>query len=64
MNIVYLLLIVSFVLVVVITLLFLWTVNSGQYDDLDSPSFQVLKDDDGVKSDGENDHDVDPSTDN
>lgn len=44
MNIIYLLLIVSLCLVVAIITLFLWTVKSGQYDDLDKPSYQILMD--------------------
>ncbi len=48
MNIVFLLLIVSFSLVMIIALIFLWTVNSGQYDDLDSPSFDLIQDNDRI----------------
>lgn len=51
MNIVFLLLLVSFFLVCLITLLFVWTVKSGQYDDMDMPSFEVLQDDDKINDD-------------
>ena len=53
MNIIYMLLIISFFLVGVITALFMWTVGSGQYDDLDAPSLDILNDDDGVHVDDE-----------
>ena len=51
MNIIILLLLISLSLVMVIMLLFFWTVKSGQYDDMESPSFQLLQDDDAVNDD-------------
>ena len=51
MNIVILLLIVSLSLVMLIACLFYWTVNSGQYDDLDSPSFDLIHDNDRINDD-------------
>ncbi len=49
MNIIYLLLFVSLGLVCVIVALFIWTVKSGQYDDLDKPSFRILSDEDKIE---------------
>ena len=46
MNIIYLLLIVSLCVVSVIVALFLWTIKSGQYEDLDKAARQILEDDD------------------
>ena len=42
MNIIYLLIIISLVLIVVIFCFFLWAVRSGQFDDLEKPSHQIL----------------------
>lgn len=46
MNILLLLIPVSLLLLLVGGGLFWWTVNSGQYDDLDSPARRILFDDD------------------
>lgn len=47
MNIVYLLIPLGLVLVGVGLWAFFWAVGSGQFDDLDSPGWSVLSDDDG-----------------
>ncbi len=46
MNIVYILIPVSLVLVGLAIWAFFWAVGSGQYDDLDTPALRVLSDDD------------------
>lgn len=45
------------VLVAVMAVIYLWSVKSGQMDDLEGPAYRVLMDDDGIKqpvSDKEN----------
>ena len=46
MNIIYLLIIISIVLVVIIAAVLFWAVHSGQYDDLEKESHQILMDKD------------------
>lgn len=46
MESIYLLIPVSVILVFLIALAFLWSVRSGQFDDLEGPGFRVLMDDD------------------
>ena len=46
MNIVYVLIPVSIILVGVAVWAFFWAVGSGQYDDLDTPALRMLSDDD------------------
>jgi len=45
-EIIWLLIPLSIVLVGVIAWAFLWAVNSGQFDDLDAPGTSILMDDD------------------
>jgi cbb3-type cytochrome oxidase maturation protein len=47
MDILFLLIPISVVLVFVIAVMFWWFVRSGQFDDLEGPGFRVLMDDDG-----------------
>ena len=47
MEILYLLIPLSVVLVFAIAIAFWWSVRSGQFDDLEGPGFKVLMDDDG-----------------
>lgn len=55
MEIMYLLIPVSVVLVFLIALVFWWSVRSGQFDDMEGPGYRILMDDDqpreGVKKD-------------
>ena len=53
MDILYLLIPISLILVTVIVALVIWAVNSGQFNDLDSPAHRILLDDDGIKPDSE-----------
>ena len=46
MEIMYLLIPVSIVLVFLIGVLFWWSLRSGQYDDLEGPGYRVLMDND------------------
>lgn len=46
MEIIYLLIPVSLVLVGAIVWVFLWAVRSGQFDDMEGPAHQILMDDD------------------
>lgn len=46
MEILYLLIPLSVVLVFLIGALFWWSVKSGQFDDLEGPGYRVLMDDD------------------
>lgn len=46
MEILYLLIPVSVILVFAIAVAFWWSVKSGQFDDLEGPGFRILMDDD------------------
>jgi cbb3-type cytochrome oxidase maturation protein len=46
MEIIYLLIPLSLVLVGLIAWLFVWAIQSGQFDDLEGPAHQILMDDD------------------
>ncbi len=46
MDILYLLIPISLVLVAVIALALLWAVKSGQFDDMEGPAHRILMDDD------------------
>ncbi|HKO88656.1 MAG TPA: cbb3-type cytochrome oxidase assembly protein CcoS [Burkholderiales bacterium] len=49
MDILYLLIPLSLVLVFLIGVVFWFALRSGQFDDLEGPAFKVLMDDDGKK---------------
>jgi cbb3-type cytochrome oxidase maturation protein len=51
MEIIYLLIPVSLILVGVIIWVFLWAVRSGQFDDMEGPAHRILMDDDAPKLD-------------
>lgn len=48
MEIIYVLIPLSIVLLVVAIVLFIWAVNSGQFDDMDTPAWRILVDDERV----------------
>ncbi|MCC6379942.1 MAG: cbb3-type cytochrome oxidase assembly protein CcoS [Burkholderiales bacterium] len=48
MDILFLLIPMSLVLVALIGVAFAWSVKSGQYDDLEGPAHRILADDDGA----------------
>jgi len=49
MEIIYLLIPLSVILVGVIIWIFLWAIRSGQFDDLEGPAYRILMDDDSPK---------------
>jgi len=46
MEILFVLIPLAIVLMIVAIVFFLWTVKSGQYDDLEGPAHRILMDDD------------------
>lgn len=46
MEILYFLIPLAVVLMAIAIVFFLWTVKSGQYDDLEGPAYRILMDDD------------------
>jgi cbb3-type cytochrome oxidase maturation protein len=50
MEVLFLLIPMSLVLVALIGAAFTWSVRSGQYDDLEGPAHRILADDDGAPS--------------
>lgn len=52
MDILYLLVPLSVVLVFLVALVFWWSLKSGQFEDLDGPGYRVLLDDDRVQEQG------------
>ena len=44
MNILYVMIPISLVLSIGFLLAFIWTVNSGQYDDTETPAYRILDD--------------------
>lgn len=55
----YLLIPLSVLLVLVIGVLFWWSLRSGQFDDLEGPAFRVVQDDDRPPPAGEQPADED-----
>jgi cbb3-type cytochrome oxidase maturation protein len=53
MEILYLLIPLSVVLVFIIGVVFWWSIRSGQFDDLEGPAYRMLMDDDGPRKDDE-----------
>jgi len=51
MDILYLLIPLSLVLVFVIAWFFWWSLRNNQYDDLDGPGYRILMDDDDTSPD-------------
>ena len=48
MNIIFILIPLGLVLLIVAVAAFFWAVRSGQYDDLESPAWRILLDDDSA----------------
>lgn len=46
MEVLYLLIPIAILLVLIIVVVFLWAIRSGQFDDLEGPAHQILMDDD------------------
>lgn len=53
MDILYLLIPLSLVLVFVIAWFFWWSLRNNQYDDLDGPGHRILMDDDSTAREGQ-----------
>ena len=49
MDILYLLIPVSIIFVVIIASVFVWSVKSGQYDDMEGPAHKILMDNDSIQ---------------
>lgn len=62
MEILYVLIPVSMILIVVAIGIFNWAVKSGQYDDLEGPAHSILYDDDEEMIPGPDDKPKDTST--
>lgn len=63
MNIILILVPLSLVLVALAVWAFFWAVGSGQFDDLDSPAYRILLDDDDKPRRNDTDTDDDPGRD-
>ena len=50
MDIIYLLIPISLVMIGLIISVFLWAIKSGQFDDLEGPAHEILMDNDEVTS--------------
>jgi cbb3-type cytochrome oxidase maturation protein len=55
MEIIYLLIPLSIVLVGAIIWVFIWAIRSGQFDDLEGPAHRILMDDDGPHAEPDED---------
>ncbi|NCS66065.1 MAG: cbb3-type cytochrome oxidase assembly protein CcoS [Hydrogenophilales bacterium CG03_land_8_20_14_0_80_62_28] len=53
MDILYLLIPISLVLVAFIALILLWAVRNGQFEDMEGPAYRILMDDDSPVSNPE-----------
>lgn len=49
MNVLFLLIPVSLILLVIAVAVFFWAVRSGQFDDLQTPAYRILMDTDEVR---------------
>ena len=49
MDILYLLIPVSIIFVIIIAGVFVWSVKSGQYDDMEGPAHKILMDNDAIQ---------------
>ena len=58
MEIMYLLIPLSVILVFVIGVVFWWSLRSGQFDDMEGPGYRILMDDDTAKGDAKEDVDA------
>lgn len=56
MEIIYLLIPLSIILVGLIIAGFFWAVNSGQFDDLEGPAYRILQDEDELDQQRESDN--------
>ena len=61
MEILYLLIPLAMIILLVIVGFFLWSVKSGQMDDLEGPAYRILMDDDPIKEQPKSDNKKDSS---
>jgi cbb3-type cytochrome oxidase maturation protein len=54
-DILYLLIPISIIFVVIIAWVFIWSVKSGQYDDMEGPAHRILMDNDTIQAADEDD---------
>ena len=57
MEIIYLLIPLSLLLIGLIVWIFIWAIRSGQFDDLEGPAYRILMDDDDTPDDSNKDND-------
>jgi len=50
MNIIYFLIPITVIIAELLILLFMWTIKSNQFDDLEGPAYKILMDDDKLTS--------------
>jgi len=55
MNIIFLLIPLSLLLLIAAVWAFFWAIRNGQFDDLDSPAWRILLDDDSRPPDADKD---------
>jgi len=58
MDILYLLIPISLIFVAIVAWVFIWSVKSGQYEDMEGPAHRILMDDDGIQSTKNDDEQV------
>ena len=49
MDVLYLLIPISLIFVAIIAWVFIWSVKSGQYDDMEGPAHEILMDNDSIQ---------------
>ncbi len=49
MESIYVLIPIAIVFIIVAVIIFIWAINNGQFDDLESPAYRILFDDDSVE---------------
>ena len=64
MEILFLLIPLSLVLVFMIGVVFWWSLRSGQYEDLEGPAYRILRDDDSAGPLAEENHNPGKNRDN
>lgn len=60
MDVLYLLIPISLIFVAIVAWVFIWSVKSGQYDDMEGPAYEILMDNDAIQS-TQNDDEQDPN---
>jgi len=60
-NMVYVLVLLSLTLAGAAVWALIWAINKNQFDDLDSPAYSILEEDEPQQTNGNNEHTVEPS---